>query len=624
MKTSLPILLWLALLLTPKSIHAQVVNDGATNILSNVTNHIPGGVTVGTNGSFALLVLANNCLLTNSGISEIGRNTTARSNEVRLTSASARWHMLNPLQVGVSGSFNRLAISNGAAVHSSQGVIGNSSASASNNTVIVNGAGSVWSVATSFIVGLLGSNNRLEVSDGGHVNADSGSIGEVASNNAVLVMGSGSVWSNATDLTVGSSRSANRLVVSNAGSVFAGGTVLLGNFAASSNNQLTVNGGTLRVTNASATGTLNVRRGTATLDAGSIEVDRLLVTNSQGSFVLNGGTLSSKSTIATNQFSFDIGNNVGAATFILAGNGTHTFTALTVDNLGTLTGNGTVILPAPNLVVVLDTGTISPGASIGKIVFHNQLLVFGTTLMEISKNGVVLTNDQIQIAGGLTHNGHLMVTNIGPTSLAAGDRFPLFSASFATGSLLSLTLPPLGPGLSWTNKFILDGSIEVLGLIAQTLPASAVALHTATLNGVVIPRGSSTGLRPTTATSPRRRHWAAASIRRTSARCSPICRAGSRTISVLWRRTVSELYLARIKVLCCPLSRTSARGCLGHIAARRHGQTSIMMAGSISSLVQPGVCGGTPAPISFLRQCLQVQMVQWHGAIPIMMAIWIY
>ena len=167
------------------------------------------------------------------------------------------------------------------------------------------------------IVGLVGSGGRLEVSDGGRLNSESGTIGEVASNNVALVTGSGSVWSNATDLIIGSSRVANRLVVSNAGAVFVGNTVLLGNLAASSNNQLTVNGGTLRVTNIAATGTLNVRRGTVTLEAGLIDVDRLLVTNSQGSFVLNGGTLSSQSTIATNAGSFDIGAGVGAATFVL-------------------------------------------------------------------------------------------------------------------------------------------------------------------------------------------------------------------------------------------------------------------------------------------------------------------
>ena len=34
---------------------AQLVNDGATNTLSNVTNSIPGNVTVGANGSLLAL-----------------------------------------------------------------------------------------------------------------------------------------------------------------------------------------------------------------------------------------------------------------------------------------------------------------------------------------------------------------------------------------------------------------------------------------------------------------------------------------------------------------------------------------------------------------------------------------
>jgi hypothetical protein len=47
-------------------LRAQVVADGATNTLSNVTNTFTGTVTVGTNGSFTLLILSDNALLTNS------------------------------------------------------------------------------------------------------------------------------------------------------------------------------------------------------------------------------------------------------------------------------------------------------------------------------------------------------------------------------------------------------------------------------------------------------------------------------------------------------------------------------------------------------------------------------
>ena len=51
---------------------AQIVADGATNTLSNVTTNITGDVTVGTNGAFTLLVLSDNALLTNSGSGTIG------------------------------------------------------------------------------------------------------------------------------------------------------------------------------------------------------------------------------------------------------------------------------------------------------------------------------------------------------------------------------------------------------------------------------------------------------------------------------------------------------------------------------------------------------------------------
>ena len=60
-------------------VQAQFVADGATNTLSNSTNTFTGDVTIGTNGSFTLLVLSDNALLTNSLNGIIGRNSTAKS-----------------------------------------------------------------------------------------------------------------------------------------------------------------------------------------------------------------------------------------------------------------------------------------------------------------------------------------------------------------------------------------------------------------------------------------------------------------------------------------------------------------------------------------------------------------
>ena len=82
--------------------------------------------------------------------------------------------------------------------------------------------------------------------------------------------------------------------------------------------------------------------------------------------------------------------------------------------------------------------------------------------MEVSKNGSTLTNNQVQVAGTLTYGGSLIVSNLGPSALAVGDRFPLFSASSYAGGFTNIILPPLSPGLGWTNKLLVDGSIEII------------------------------------------------------------------------------------------------------------------------------------------------------------------
>src|SRR5205814_2142379 len=150
---------------------------------------------------------------------------------------------------------------------------------------------------------------------------------------------------------------------------------------------------------------------------------------------------------------FRVGNGVSAANFNLAGNGLHEFIGTAIVSVsanGTLTGNGTL---SGNLNV-LSGGKLSPGASIGKIVLNNSPSLGGTVVMEISKNGATLTNDQIQVIGPLTYGGSLTVNDLGPSTLAAGDNFRLFVASSYAGSFSSLSLPALGPELIWTNKLL--------------------------------------------------------------------------------------------------------------------------------------------------------------------------
>src|ERR1041384_767494 len=96
---------WLMLLGIALASHApaQVVNDGETNTLDGVTSNVSGTVTMGTNGSFTLLVLTNGALLSNTVDGVIGRNTGANSN----------------------GSFTLLVLTNGALLSNTvDGVIG--------------------------------------------------------------------------------------------------------------------------------------------------------------------------------------------------------------------------------------------------------------------------------------------------------------------------------------------------------------------------------------------------------------------------------------------------------------------------------------------------------------------
>ena len=138
---------------------------------------------------------------------------------------------------------------------------------------------------------------------------------------------------------------------------------------------------------------------------------------------------------------------------------------VTVASSATLAGTGIVNGATTNL----SNGTIAPGdAGIGTLSFSNSLTlnIGSKTLMELSKNGGVPTNDLMIVAGPLTFGGTLTVTNIGTNALAAGDSFKLFNAGSFVGSFNATNLPPLAAGLIWnTNNLTVNGRISVSNII---------------------------------------------------------------------------------------------------------------------------------------------------------------
>jgi hypothetical protein len=171
-------------------------------------------------------------------------------------------------------------------------------------------------------------------------------------------------------------------------------------------------------------------------------------------------------TTNNNGRTFFIGNGVDEASVLFVGNNAHHFAnGLTVRSNTVLAGNGTVI----GTLTVLSGAQAFPGTfvgDVGKLVLNSPPVLQGLTLMDISKNGSTLTNDQIQVTGPLTYGGSLFVNKIGPSALSAGDQFQLFSASSYSGSFSSLAVPGLPAGLTWANKLLVDGSIQVVSSTA--------------------------------------------------------------------------------------------------------------------------------------------------------------
>src|SRR5262245_16094686 len=214
-----PIIL-MAMLSAAPALRAQVVADGATNTLSNVTNNtITGDVIVGTNGSFTLLIISDNALLTNSANGVIGANSSAKTNESRLVSPTARWFVGQDFYVGSNGSSGLLIVSNGGTLLNANGGFVGYNNAASNNAVIITGSGSTWRNQSDLVVGAVGPGNRVEVSNGGALVNSNAVVGQslFSPTNIIIVTGAGSLWSNRADLRLGGVGGGNLLVVSNGG-----------------------------------------------------------------------------------------------------------------------------------------------------------------------------------------------------------------------------------------------------------------------------------------------------------------------------------------------------------------------------------------------------------------------
>jgi hypothetical protein len=294
------------------------------------------------------------------------------------------------------------------------------------------------------------------------------------------VTGSGSVWSIGGNLVLGGD-SEDSLTIANEGAVFAASV-------SSYNNEITVTGGELYVTNGLGTGALDVNEGTLMLNGGTVTADQLsVISNCSGcpsSFAFTSGLLTSGGTVVSNAQNFAVGDGTDAATFQLAtgGSGVHSFAnGLTISSNAFLTGCGTI----EGSAVVDCGGTIL--ANCGGTLTFTGIVTNNGTMQALNGSvlegyGLVVNNGVIDIRGGTTNfhagfinNGIVITTNNFPvvTSIQVGGSDVEIGVHTGNGSTYVFEETTNLTGGSWTPVIEFTGTGGVMTFIdpgAATLP----------------------------------------------------------------------------------------------------------------------------------------------------------
>jgi T5SS/PEP-CTERM-associated repeat protein len=217
--------------LTLDAYGALWVNDSAVVLTNGSTQLIVGN---DGNGGSWLEISNGGAVHDSEGVLGIDND----NNLAEVTGTGAVWSNNAALIVGLGGSFNQMDISDGGAVVSSGAAVGGDSFS-SNNIVLITDPGSVWSNPnnSALFFGEGGAGNQMIISNGGAMYNGVAYVGSdnSASNNIVLIAGAGSVWNNSLGLSFGEESAGNQMIISNGGAVYNAGAVVGSNNSASNN-----------------------------------------------------------------------------------------------------------------------------------------------------------------------------------------------------------------------------------------------------------------------------------------------------------------------------------------------------------------------------------------------------
>jgi fibronectin-binding autotransporter adhesin len=396
--------------------------DGVTGSTGNVsvTNAnllVNGNTYVGFSspGNQLSILSSGPGALVSNGFGFVGFNPGSSNNTVLISGPGARWLNNGDLIIGVSGRSNRVTIAAGGRVDSVNSVIGSNS-TANANTVIVTGSNSVWNT-TNLVIGVAGSDNLLSVSnsarvnvsgmftvaagdttnriqlvDGGTLNAATVSVGGTSAGHADFVV------TNATtalsNLVVGISGNSTGIVTVSDGTLNASGDITLGELGSlkigsggsvnlpgsnsvisvNSTNSLTVQGDVqpvpvLDIPN----GQIKIGvafNGTMNLDGGIANCAEVIVGDTVlGTCRMSGGTMTVSSKL-------EVGNNAGSTGVVWVAGGTWESASLSTigkNGLGQMTiSNGVVTLARVALSASQNPGTLTVA---GGFLFSTNVIV---------------------------------------------------------------------------------------------------------------------------------------------------------------------------------------------------------------------------------------------------------
>ena len=318
------------------------------------------------------------------------------------TTLAASGHVV----VGVSESGNRLVVSDGATVVASgadgdpaSGTLIGYNAGASNNSIMVTGAGSTLTSPMGVTVGLNGSGSSMVISNGGAASSDIGQIGYAAasSNNSVLVMGIGSAWNNPN--------SSNGIQVGVSGQ----GTLTVADEAEVNLNS--ASSGLTLGQNVGSSGTLNIGRYGAQDAAGTISTPKIVFGDGTGTINFNQSTGTDISAPISGNGSV---NQLGSGMTILSGNNTYTGPTTVV--------NGTLLVDGE---VGLSDVSVSSGAALG-----GSGILGGNLTLEAGAKFVFSLSNALTVNGSSVSFGRFGINDlVGLDSTVANGAYTLIDGT---------------------------------------------------------------------------------------------------------------------------------------------------------------------------------------------------